>query len=272
MTGLNEFLPPILHDLLLGWGGFALLLLLIRFLPDFARNLTLLLASLAAIEIFTSPFFTFGMVAVTGLVYYGIFWLQWNDRKQVYCRLISASLLIFLAGILTLFRFLPALSPLPAFGAVFLAMRLIRVSWSVGQGHPLPSDPLEFFVYAFFFPTFFLGPLDHLDAFRKNLTSDHRPPLSWPQAGLGLGRTALGLVKIALVVRFLPLTLSPLGAAALFGGLSGCYDLILGSSEVVGFRISENLGKFPVGTLVTPAFLFAFVLTGVTAVWIGLAF
>ncbi len=159
MTGLNDYLTAFLATL----GISSVLLLLLRLLPDFARNLTVLLASLAAIEIFTSPFYVFGLIAATGLVYYALFWLQWNPRKSFYCRLIAAAL----SGLLiVLFLWGGKLAGL--FGAVFLVVRLLTVTWGVGRGRPLPSDPLEFFIYAFFFPTFFIVPLQSLDAFRAS--------------------------------------------------------------------------------------------------------
>jgi hypothetical protein len=159
MTGLNDYLTAFLATA----GISSALLLILRLLPDFARNLTVLLASLAAIEIFTSPFYVFGLVLGAGLVYYALFWLQWNPGKSFYCRLIGAALV----GIVIAFFFWAG-TLASLCGAIFLAIRLLMVTWSVGGGRPLPSDPLEFFVYAFFFPTFFIVPLQSLDGFRAS--------------------------------------------------------------------------------------------------------
>ncbi|HSA60135.1 MAG TPA: hypothetical protein VLJ37_10675 [bacterium] len=246
MSGLNEFLT--------GLGLFTVLLLLIRLLPDFARNLTLVLASLAVIEIYTTPFFTFGLVAVTGLVYYGLFWLQWNPRKAIFCRILNVGLA---AGLIALVIFIPR----EGAAAVFLGFRLLWVAQGVGSGRPLPSDPLEFFVYAFFFPTFFIGPLERLDEFRKNLTTEHRTGLSWRETGLRLGRIAVGLLKVWAVVRFLPLA-GLAGVPGVYLGLSGLFDVILGCAGLAGYRLSASLDAFPLGTLASRAFLFHFAVVG----------
>lgn len=246
MGGLNEFLT--------GLGLFTVLLLLIRPLPDFARNLTLVLASLAAIEIYTSPFFAFGLVTVTGLVYYGLFWLQWNPRKAHFCRLISVGLT---SGLIALVIFVP----LEGVAAVFLGLRLLWVAQGVGSGRPLPSDPLEFFVYAFFFPTFFIGPVVRLEEFRKNLTTEHRPGLSWRETGLRLGRIAIGLLKVWAAWRFLPLA-GFTGIPGVYLGLSGLYDVILGGTGLAGYRLSAHLDAFPLGTLASRAFLLHFAVVG----------
>lgn len=270
--GLNEILSILARDFFFGLGFFVVLLLLIRLLPDFARNLTLVLASLAAIEIYTSPFFTFGLVAVTGLVYYGLFWLQWNPRKALFCRLISGALVLGLIGLLILFRLggLSLLSGLHALGAVFLTLRLLLVARTVGNGQPLPSDPLEFFVYAFFFPTFFMGPLERLDSFRNNLTTEHRPALSWKNTGWSLARIVVGIVKIGLAVRFLPLAISPLGALTLFIAFSGTYDVLIGGVSLAGYRLSEKLQPFPLGTLVSKEFLVPLGAVGLVALGLAL--
>jgi hypothetical protein len=181
MTGLNDYLTAFLATA----GIASALLLILRLLPEFARNLTVLLASLAAIEIFTSPFYVFGLVATTGLVYYALFWLQWNPRKSLYCWLIACTL----AGLLiTLFFWTGTLVNLC--GAVFLSFRLLAVTWSVGRGRPLPSDPLEFFVYAFFFPTFFVVPLQSLDGFRTS---------QWKRPFRQFLRIVLGLAALFLL-------------------------------------------------------------------------
>jgi D-alanyl-lipoteichoic acid acyltransferase DltB (MBOAT superfamily) len=271
--GLNAFL----FQLLAGLGLFTLFLLAIRLLPDFARNLTLLLASLAAIEIFTSPFYTFGLVAATGLIYYALFWLQWNSRKALFCRLIAAALVIALLATMTLFRLgAPwAGASVPVLAATFLTLRLLSVAVGVGRGRPLPSDPLEFFVYAFFFPTFFIGPLEHLDDFRKNLTAEHRPALSWSETGLQLIRIAVGLGKGWLALRLVPSEVETitvarvgLGALGLTLGLSALYDLVIGCTGLTGYRLLKSLNAFPLGTLASRAFPLHLAVVGGVILWI----
>jgi len=239
---------------------FAILLLALRLLPDFARNLTLLLVSLALIEIATSPFYTFGFVAVSGILYYGLFWLQWNPRRKTYCGLLAA---LLVAAYFT-FLDLPSLhSPwtgqmVHKFGIAYSLFRLLSVTLEVGNGKRLPSDPLEFFVYVFFVPTFFQGPIERLHEFRTHLTEETRLPLTWEETGSNGIRVLCALAKGWAAVRFfeldwnryfdypqrLPYLTLVWGMYARAVGfylfVSAANDLTIGMSALAGYRLSEN--------------------------------
>jgi D-alanyl-lipoteichoic acid acyltransferase DltB (MBOAT superfamily) len=261
INGLNDFLnSPLADGLLLtkGLALFVLFLLAVRYLPDFARNLTLLLTSVALIEVATSPFYTFGFVGFTGLLYYGLFWLQWSPRKRIWCRVIA---LTMAASYFLLLAWRALDSPWTGahvhdFGIAYALFRLLSVILDVGAGRPLPSDPLEFFVYAFFLPTFFKGPIERLDEFRQNLVG--RPVLDWGETGSNLIRIGLALVKGLAAFRFFtidwqtffehPQTLSypallwgMYARAISFYILASAYnDLTIGGCALAGYRISEN--------------------------------
>lgn len=263
MTGLNEFLAAPVFDraLLSNWLAlFAVFLLAVRFLPDFARNLTILLAGIALIESLTSPFYTFCFVAFTGVLYYGLFWIQWSERKKVWCRAIALGVtaFYFLLMDLPLFGSPWTGAEVHHFGISYSLIRLLSVCLDVGNGRPLPSDPLEFFLYAFFPPTFPSGPIERLDDFRVNLTADKRPLLSWGDTGSQLIRIACGLAKGWVALKFLTLDWEAyfnypqrLPYATLVWGLyarafgfymtvSGVNDLIIGTCALAGYRLSEN--------------------------------
>lgn len=208
MSGLNDFLISPLFDHVLLTKGlvlFTLFLLALRYLPDFPRNLTLLLASLALIEIMTSPFYTFAFIAFTGLLYYLLFWLQWSRRKKILSYLL-ASLLIVLYF---LFLDLPVLRTswtgqmVHRFGIAYSLIRFLSLILDVGRGMALPADPLDYFVYSFFVPTFFQGPIERLQEFRKNLNRPVTP--TWSDTGSHLIRIGGALLKGWVMMNFLEL-------------------------------------------------------------------
>ncbi len=264
---LNEiFTSPVFDGLLLNKSLviFTVLLLTVRFLPDFARNLTILLSSVAVIEIITSPFYTFGFVATTGLIYYGLFWLQWHPRKSFWSHVIAVGLVVLYFFLLDLPMVSPAwVSPwigpfVHRFGVAYGLFRMLSVTLDVGRGKPLPSDPLEFFVYAFFAPTFFQGPIERLDEFRKNLSSEMRPLLSWPETGSQFIRIAVAILKGWVATHYLELDWKTyfdypqhLSYGTLVWGLyarafgfylfvSAANDLTIACCALAGYRISEN--------------------------------
>src|SRR5579885_2733083 len=256
------FLSPLFDHVLLTKGlvFFAVFLLAVRFLPDFARNLTLVLTSLALIEIATSPFYTFGFVAISGLLYYGLFWLQWSGRRKIYGYAIALGLiaLYFLCLDLPQLRSPWTGQMVHKFGIAYSLYRLLSVTLEVANGRQLPSDPLEFFVYAFFVPTFFQGPIERLHDFRTNLTSETRPLLTWDETGSNLIRILCAMAKGWAATRFFELDWTTyfdypqhLSYAFLVWGMyaraigfylfvSAANDLTIGMSALAGYRIHEN--------------------------------
>lgn len=262
LTGqLNDFLISPLFDHLLLTKGlvlFTLFLLTIRLLPDFARNLTILLVSLALIGIATSPLYTFIFVAAVGALYFLLFLIQGNPRKRLFCNILALLLVVSYFLLLDL----PALgSPwtgqmVHRFGVAYSLIRLLSVILEVGRGKPLPPDPLKFFVYAFFFPTFFQGPIERLDEFRSNLVG--RPSFSWSETAANLLRILVALAKGWIVLHDLELDWKRyfdypqgLSYSALVWGMyaraigfylfvSAANDLTIGCSALAGYRIHEN--------------------------------
>lgn len=261
MGQLNDFLFSPLFDHVIPpkWLVLVVLLLLvIRYLPDFARNLTLLLTSLALIEIGSSLFYTFCFVALTGGLYYLFFWIQWSPQKKTYSHVISLLIVVLYFALL---NWDSLWSPLTGTivhrcGVSYSLFRLLSVTLDVGRGRPLPSDPLHFFVFCFFPPTFYQGPIERLDEFRENLAG--RPKLTWTETGSNLIRIAGGFVKGWVVFKFLELDWKPYfdfpqqySYGYLLGGMyvrsigwylfaSAANDFTIGLCALVGYRISEN--------------------------------
>ena len=258
---LNDFLiSPIFDHVLLTKELvlFPLFLLAIRFLPSLARNLTILLTSLALIVIATSPLYTFLFVATVSLLYFGLHRLQSSPRKKNLCD----GLAILMVVLFFLLLDLPALrSPwtgqmVHRFGIAYSLFRLLSVVLDVGQGKPLPANPLDFFVYAFFLPTFFQGPIERLDEFRNNLAG--RLSLNWSETGKNLIRIIGAFVKGWVVMRYLELDWKryfdyPQGlsysmlvwgmyarAIGFYLFVSAANDLTIACSAIAGYRINEN--------------------------------
>jgi alginate O-acetyltransferase complex protein AlgI len=126
-----------------------------------------------------------------------------------------------------------------------------------GQRKAPSSDPLEFFVYAFFLPPFFQGPIERLDEFRKNLGPE-RPPLDRDTTVSCLIRIACALAKGWVVARYFELDWKTyfdypqhLSYGFLVWGMyaraigfylfvSAANDLTIGCCTLAGYPLHEN--------------------------------
>lgn len=239
---------------------FTVLLLGIRFLPSFARNLTLLLLSLVIIEKTTSPIYATVFVMASGALYYGCWWLQNCHRKQLYSYFFSGFLVVFYFLLMNWepFRSVWTGSAVHQFGIAYSLFRFLYVILDVGRGKSLPADPLEFFVYAFFLPTFFQGPIERFDEFRTNLSDATRPQLSWRDTGSNIIRVGTALAKGWVAMKFFDLDWQvyfdhpeKLSYSFLWWGMyaraisfylmvSAANDFTISLSALAGFHIHEN--------------------------------
>lgn len=263
MSQLNDILTSPLFDHVLLKTSlvlFTAILMIFRFLPDFARNLALLLVSLIFIEILTSPFYVFLFVGFAGGLYYLLFWMQWSSRKKGFSCLLALAVVCFYFLLLD-WKALETPwtgAMVHNFGIAYSLIRFLTVIFDVGRGMPLPADPLDYFVYAFFAPTFFQGPIERLDEFRENLNADTRPSLSWADTGSHLIRIAVGVAKGLFVLKCLDLDWKayfdypqnyPYGfliwgmyarAIGFYLLVSAANDLTIGCSALAGYRLHEN--------------------------------
>lgn len=245
---LNDFLQkalipglPLQRWLIL----FAIFLIGIRFLPEFARKLTLLLTSVALIEMATSPFYTFLLVIYAGVIYYVLFWLQWSSKKKIYCSLLG----ILTVSVFFILKDVPFFDTsftgkfIHQFGISLFALRMLSVIVETGRGNPLPTDPLDYFIYQFFTPTFFQGPLERLVTFKENL----KEPEAFDVADMGsqLIRLGCGLAKAWVVVHYLEQDVSGwlsfyLPLVKVYLMLSAMSDFTIAACGLAGYRLHEN--------------------------------
>ncbi len=239
---------------------FVALLLAIRYLPRAVRNPALLLLSLVIITRTTSIFYASLFLSFSVLLYLGCSYLQGCQRKRFYSYVFSGSL------VLLFFLFMNwkgLASPwtgslVHQFGIAYALFRFLYVILDVGRGTLLPADPLEFFVYAFFLPTFFQGPIERLSEFSGNLREETRPRISWQSTGWNMLRMAGAFLKVWAATRFFDLDWKvyfdyPQGlsygflwwgmyarAISFYLFVSAANDLTIASSAMAGYHIHEN--------------------------------
>lgn len=258
---MQSFLiAPLFDHVLLTQGLvlFTLFLLVIRFLSDFTRNLVLLFASVILLEILTSPLYAFLFFVVVSAIYYLLFWIQGSPRRRRFSWLLAASLVV----LYFLLMDLPALRTpwtgqmVHRFGVAYSLFRLLALVLDVGNGASVAADPLEYFSFCFFAPTFFQGPIERLQEFRQNLVG--RPTLSLKETGSQLLRIAGAFLKGWVVLHFLELDWKQyfdrpqqLSYVTLVWGMyaraigfylfvSAANDLTIACSALAGYRIHEN--------------------------------
>ncbi|GEM_PF-2002364 len=264
---------PLWDHILLNW-QLALavpILLLLRFIPSLPRKFFLLTYSFFFIVIFTSVFYTGLFLGVSLALYYFLFWLQHQPFKK------AAS--YALAALLVLFFFLcldwealrsPWTGPaVHAFGISYSLFRLLALVLDVGKGMPIPVSPLDFLNFAFFYPTFFMGPIERFQEFQKNNlsgTQSDGPRLlqgsAWQKIIFNILRIAGALLKGYFVARFLGFNWDQyfnypqqLSYGVLWWGMyvrafgfylmvSACNDLSIACCALAGYKIHENY-NFP---------------------------
>jgi alginate O-acetyltransferase complex protein AlgI len=180
MTALHDFHG--IHDLFIaplfdyglltkGLLLFTVFFLLLRILPDRARGLLLLSASLFLIGWETSPFYLLLFFAFAVFLYYCLYWIQGLHHRKGLSYLISFLIVVFYFLCLDH----PALvSPWTGaavhhFGIAYSLFRFLSVTLEVGKGMPLPANPVDYLNFVFFQITFYHGPIERLPEFRENL-------------------------------------------------------------------------------------------------------
>lgn len=251
------------------WGSWILdwqlaicipLLLLAYVLPRKARSLLLLFYSFVFIGVLASLRYFFLFVGVGLFFYYFHYFVQdkaWRGKAS-WC-------MVFLM-IAAFFMFLnaPALqSPwtgdkVHAFGISYTLFRWIAFTVDVGKGGiRLSGNPLEFMSYAFFYPTFFQGPIDRYQDFVFHNLSQ-RQALSTSIVLKNILRIAGGIFKAWIVKSFLELDWvhyfnypQDLSYGYLWMGMyvraisfyllvSACNDLSIACCRLGGFKVPEN--------------------------------
>ncbi len=254
------------------WGSWILdwqlaicipLLLLAYFLPRKPRSFLLLFYSFIFIGVLASLKYFLLFVGVGLFFYYFHYFIQDKSWKS------TASWIVVGLMIAAFFLFLnaPALqSPwtgakVHAFGISYTLFRWIAFTVDVGKGMRLSGNPLEFMSYAFFYPTFFQGPIDRYQDFVSNNLSQ-RQPLTFKIVAENILRIAGGIFKAWIVKTYLELDWvhyfnypQDLSYSYLWWGMyaraisfyllvSACNDLSIACCRLGGFKVPENY-NFP---------------------------
>lgn len=259
---MNSFLTsPLFDHVLLSKGLvlFTLFLLVIRFLPEFPRKLILLLVSLVLIEMATSPLYVFLFIFFAGGIYYLLlYWVQWSPKKKEISYILSGFIvcLYFLLLDLPIFQTPWTGSMVHQFGIAYSLYRVLALVLDVGKGMELPADPLDYFVFTFFVPTFFQGPIERLQEFKNNLVDGIS--LSWRETGSFLIRIAVAFAKGWIFLRFFQLDWKPYfdypqqfsygylvwgmyaRAISFYLFASAANDFTIACCGLAGYRIHEN--------------------------------
>lgn len=239
------------------------LLLIARFLPRVPRSFLLLFYSFVFIGILASVKYFF-LFITTGLVFYYLhYWLQNKSYRS------KLSWIVVALMIAAFFLFLdwPALqspwtgSKVHAFGISYTLFRWMAFTVDVGRGMPVSGNPLEFMSYAFFYPTFFQGPIDRYQDFRENNLHQNQS-LDFSTLSKNILRIAGGILKGWVAKKFFDLDWvhyfnypQDLSYGYLWWGMyaraisfyllvSACNDLSIASCRLGGFKVPENY-NFP---------------------------
>jgi len=146
-------------------------------------------------------------------------------------------------------------------GLSYLTLRLAHLVWEVRVGRVEPMTPADYLAYAFFFPTFLLGPISPYSFYEASFlkgSDAYRPPAPTEC----LLRILKGTVKITAIAGiFLQLTPDaylidyrvhgfaelPLAAIAfyvfLYVNFSGLNDISIGASGLMGLAVKENFDR-----------------------------
>ena len=177
MTHLSAYMPslhqwliaPVFDHVLLTRGLvlFSIFLIGLRWLPGTIPKLAILGVSLGLILIATSPLYTGLFIVATLLIHRVCLWMPRQPNRRLLSHII-AGVLVVLFFLLMDLPYL--LSPwtgqlVHKFGIAYSLFRLLSVVLDAGHGKALPQSPLDFFVFAFFVPTFFQRPIERSSAF-----------------------------------------------------------------------------------------------------------
>lgn len=263
MPELKAFLDqPVWGSLILTWqlGLSVLILLSLRFLPALGRKLGLLAYSLFFIFVLSSLSYMLLFFAALVLLYYFLFLIQDSPRKQW----IAYGLVPLMIAFFFFCKDWRGLeSPwtgsfIHNFGISYSLFRLIALVMDVGWGKiRLSANPLDFLSYAFFYPAFFMGPIERFqDFFANNLAKP--PPLHWKSEGLQVLRILGAFGKAWIISRYLqfdwehyfnyPQDLSYgqlwwgmyVRAFSFYLRVSSYNDLTIACCALAGYKIHEN--------------------------------
>ncbi len=235
------------------------LLLMARFLPRIPRSFLLLFYSFVFIGVLASVKYFFLFVAVGFAFYYFNYFIQQSPFRDKISWLLVVLMIAFFFLCL---NWVKLESPwtgdkVHAFGISYSLFRWIAFTVDVGRGMKVSGNPLEFMSYAFFYPTFFQGPIDRYQDFLTNNLHQNQS-LDVKTVAKNILRIAGGILKGWLAKNFFELDWvhyfnypQDLSYTYLLWGMyaraigfyllvSACNDLSIACCRLGGFKVPEN--------------------------------
>ncbi len=251
---------PLASFFLLPWkfAVFTLFLLITRPLSFTLRKYLIVLGSLLLLIALTSVNYILLFLIFSAALYFILYQAQTWSFKKPFSYILSLLVLIFYFLCLDWQRLASPWTGdgVHQFGIAYALCRYLALILEVGKGASLPKNPLDYFVFAFFQPTFLNGPIERYEPFRERMEKPvpFEPKIIFVQLLRILG----GCVKLYLSTKAFNIdwdvyfnTPQELSYAYLWWGMylraitfyllvSGANDLTIACSALGGFRISEN--------------------------------
>ena len=142
-------------------------------------------------------------------------------------------------------------------GVSYFTLMLISYNVDVYRGkYPAEKNFFRFACYVTYMPHLFMGPIEGYDKLAPNLFENRR--MSWDGISLGAARFAWGLFKKLVIAARAGVIISAISAdpetyrggyaliamllysVQLYSDFSGGMDMVLGGSQMLGIRLSEN--------------------------------
>ena len=142
-------------------------------------------------------------------------------------------------------------------GVSYFTLMLISYNVDVYRGkYPAEKNFFRFVSYVTYLPHLFMGPIEGYDKLAPNLFENRR--MSWDGISRGAARFAWGLFKKLVIAARAGVIISAISAdpetcrggyaliamllysVQLYSDFSGGMDMVLGGSEMLGIRLSEN--------------------------------
>ena len=185
---------------------------------------------------------SYGLARITGRCR----WAMWLSVG------IHVGLLLFLRG-----QQLVGLSLAAPLGVSYFTLMLISYNVDVYRGkYPAEKNLFRFAAYVSYMPHLFMGPIEGYDRLAPNLFESRS--MSWSGIASGAARFAWGLFKKLVIAARAGVIISAISAdpetyrggyalaamllysVQLYSDFSGGMDMVLGGSEMLGIRLSEN--------------------------------
>jgi D-alanyl-lipoteichoic acid acyltransferase DltB (MBOAT superfamily) len=152
---------------------------------------------------------------------------------------------------------LPLLKLILPLGISFYTFQTIGYLTDVYRDtYPPQKNPVKFLLFTMFFPTVSLGPIHRYPDLAPQLFSQHK--FDWTQFTFGIQRILWGLFKKLVIADRLAMFVNPVYdnyvnfsggtlliavifyAFQLYADFSGCMDIVIGSGQIFGIKMTEN--------------------------------